>query len=159
MASSTNKKAVVARFDRDSLTGYVNTLSFVGDTGVEILQANGDCLTVPGTQIKLVTFVKDLDSPPPTPPRTFLNRPKTEGLWVRLRFRDGDQMEGILPNNLLQVEAAGFSIIPPGQHGHSQHVFVPRTALESVEVLGVIGSPLKKPKAPPKDQIGLFDAQ
>ena len=158
MPSSTNKKAVVARFDRDALSGYVNMLSFVGDTGVEVLQPNGDCLTIPVSQVKIVTFVRDLESPLPPPTRTFLNRPKTEGLWVRLRFRDGDQMEGILPNNLLQIESAGFSVIPPGQHGHSQHVFVPRTALESVEVLGVIGSPLKKPKTPPKDQIGLFDA-
>lgn len=158
MASSTNKKAVVARFDREPLSGYVNTVSFVEDTGVELLQPDGDCLTIPLSQIKIVTFVKDLDSPPPPAPRAFLNRPKTEGLWVRLRFRDGDRMEGIVANNLLQLEPAGFTVIPPGQHGHSQYVYVPRSALDSVEVLGVIGSPLKKPKAASKDQITLFDS-
>ena len=37
--------------------------------------------------------------------------------------------------------------------------FVPRAALKSVEVLGVVGSPLnrRKTKTAPKDQIGLFD--
>lgn len=158
MASSTNKKAVVSRFDREPLSGYVNNVSFVDATGVELLQPDGDCLTIPLSQVKIVTFVKDLDAPPPAPPRAFLNRPKMEGLWVRLRFRDGDQLEGVIANNLLQVEPSGFSIIPPGQHGHSQHVFIPRAALDSVEVLGVIGSPLKKPKAAPKDQISLFDS-
>jgi hypothetical protein len=38
---------------------------------------------------------------------------------------------------------------------------VPRAALQSVEVLGVVGSPLKKRKAKPAPagQIGLFDEQ
>lgn len=158
MASSTNKKALITRFERTPLAGYVNPISFVESTAVELLQSDGGFLKIPVSEIKTVTYVRDLDAPGPAAPRAFLNRPKTEGLWVRLHFRDGDSLEGIIPNNLLQVEAAGFSIIPPGQHGHSQHVFIPRAALQSVEVLGVIGSPLKKPKAAAKDQIGLFDS-
>ena len=68
-------------------------------------------------------------------------------------------MEGVLPNNLLQVEYHGFTVIPPDPYSNQQRVFVPRMALRAVEVLGVVGSPLKrrKPKAAPKEQIGLFD--
>jgi hypothetical protein len=81
------------------------------------------------------------------------------GLWVSLRFRDGEVMEGILPNNLLQVEHHGFAVVPPDPSGNRQRVFVPRAALQSVEVLGVVGSPLRKRKAKPAPagQIGLFD--
>ncbi len=157
MASSTNKRAVIQRYDRETLSGFVNPSCFVEPMGVELLLEDGACLILPLGDIKTVTFVRDFRDQGPPAPRAFLNRPKTEGLWVRLHFRDGDTLEGILPNNLLLVEPAGFSVIPPGQHGHSQHVFVPRVALQSVEVLGVIGSPLKKPKAPSKDQITLFE--
>ena len=68
-------------------------------------------------------------------------------------------MEGVIPNNLLQLEHHGFTVIPPDPYSNHQRVFIPRTALRSVEVLGVVGSPLKKrkAKAAPKEQIGLFD--
>jgi hypothetical protein len=50
-------------------------------------------------------------------------------------------------------------VTPPDPFGNQQRIFVPRTSLASVEVLGVVGSPLKKRKAKPaaKDQIGLFE--
>jgi len=78
---------------------------------------------------------------------------------VSLQFRDGEVMEGIMPNNLLQLEPYGFTVIPPDPYSNHQRVFIPRAAVESVEVLGVVGSPLKKRKAKavPKEQIGLFD--
>jgi hypothetical protein len=68
-------------------------------------------------------------------------------------------MEGIMPNNLLPLEPYGFTVIPPDSYSNQQRVFIPRAAVRSVEVLGVVGSPLKKRKAPavPKEQIGLFD--
>jgi hypothetical protein len=82
-----------------------------------------------------------------------------EGLWVSFRFRDGEVMEGVMPNNLLQVEYYGFTLIPPDPNSNNQRIFIPRVSLRSVEVLGVIGGPLKKrkPKPQPKEQIGLFD--
>jgi len=63
---------------------------------------------------------------------------------VLLKFRDGDTLEGLIPNNLLQVEPAGYSVIPPDPTFQNQRVFVPKEALESVQVLGVIGSPLRR---------------
>ena len=58
-------------------------------------------------------------------------------------------MEGILPNNLLQMENAGFTVIPPDPFGNLQRIWVPRTSLVAVEVLGVVGSPLRKRKPKP----------
>jgi hypothetical protein len=91
--------------------------------------------------------------------RVFLNRPKLEGLWVRMVFRDGEVMDGILPNNLLAWENGGYTITPPETDGNNQKIFVPREALRSMQVLGVVGSPLrgKKTKAAPAgDQPSLF---
>jgi hypothetical protein len=76
-----------------------------------------------------------------------------------LEFRDGEVLEGILPNDLLQLEPFGFMLVPPDSSSNNQRVFAPRAALRSAEILGVVGSPLKRrrAKAVPKEQIGLFD--
>ncbi len=159
MAASTTKKAIVRRYDKESLAGYLNPLTFLQPTGVELLSADGNVATVPYGDIKAIAFVRDFGGAGEPDRRIFNTRPKMEGLWVSLQFRDGDVMEGVMPNNLLQVEHYGFSVIPPDSVGNSQRFFVPRASLLTVEVLGVVGSPLKKrkAKAAPKEQIGLFD--
>ncbi len=160
MAASTTKKAVLRRYDREPLAGYVNPLTYLQPAGVELLSEQGNLSTVPYDEIKTVAFVRDFETSREPGRRVFLTRPKMEGLWASFRFRDGDVMEGIVPNNLLQLEHYGFTVIPPDPYGNIQRLFVPRLSLQSVEVLGVIGSPLKrrKAKAKPasKEQIELF---
>jgi hypothetical protein len=156
LPASTTKKAVVRRFDREPLAGYINPFSFLQTAGVELMSADGKVSNIPYPDVKAVEFVRDFDLTEPGR-RTFLTRPKTEGLWLRLGFRDGEILEGVMPNNLLHLEYQGFTVIPP-ESSSQQRVFVPRAALRSVEVLGVIGSPLKRRAKPAsKDQIGLFD--
>jgi hypothetical protein len=160
LAGSTTKKAIIRRYDREPLSGYLNSISFLQPAGIELLSAEGNVATVPYGEIKSIAFVRDFDQTAPPERQVFQNRPKMEGLWVRLRFRDGDVMEGVLPNNLLLIEHYGITVVPPDSYSNQQRVFVPRVALEAVEVLGVVGSPLKKGKARPaagKGQIGLFE--
>ena len=159
MASSTTKKAVIRRFQKESLAGYVNPASYLQPAGVDLLSALGNVSTVPYEEIKTISFVREFDGAGDAGRRVFNTRPKMEGLWVSLQFRDGEVMEGIMPNNLLQLEPYGFTVIPPDPYSSQQRVFIPRAAVASVEVLGVVGSPLKKrkAKAAPKEQIGLFD--
>jgi hypothetical protein len=159
VAASTTKKAVIRRFEKESLPGYVNPFTFLQLTGIELLSLEGHVSIVPYSDVKMVAFVRDFDDASPPTRQVFQTRPKTEGLWLRLEYRDGEVMEGVMANNLLQMEAHGFSVIPPDAYGNTQRVFIPRTALRSVQVLGVVGSPLKKtkPKPVPKEQIGLFE--
>lgn len=163
MAGSTTKQAIVERFEKEPLSGYVNPISFLQPAGVELLSAQGNVAILPYGEVKTVSFVRDLDAAGRMAPgperRVFLTRPKMGGLWVRLSFRDEDVMEGVMPNNLLQLERYGFTVIPPDSYGNRQRVFIPRAALRSVEVLGVVGSPLtrRKAKAAPEEQIGLFE--
>jgi hypothetical protein len=155
---STTKKAILRRFEKESLVGYLNPLTFLQLTGIELLSPEGNVVLVPYSDVKTVAFVRDFESASESARQLFQTRPKMEGLWVRLEYRDGDVTEGILPNNLLQIETHGFTIIPPEAYGNTQRLFVPRTALRSVQVLGVVGSPLKKKAKPAaKDQIGLFE--
>jgi len=157
LAGSTTKKAIIRRYEKEPLAGYVNPISFLQPAGVELLSAEGNVATVPYFEIKLIAFVRDFDGGTGSERSVFQTRPKIEGLWVRLSFRDGDILEGVMPNNLLQVEPLGFSIVPPDSFSNQQRVFVPRGSLRSVEVLGVVGSPLKRKKEQPKEQGKLFD--
>ncbi len=152
------------RFDRESLIGFVNAQTFQQPTGLEILKPEGDLLLVAYPEIKSVCFVRDFEGyREPVESKLFQTRPKMEGLWLRMKFRDGDVLDGILANNLLQLDPQGFSFTPPEPYSNNQRMFVPRDALLSIEVLSVVGSRLKKatakrlakPDAPA--QPGLFE--
>jgi hypothetical protein len=162
MASSTNKKVLVARFDRETLPGFVQTPAGFGLEDLELLTPEGAVLRLPYSEIKAVCFVRDFpDGERWRQHRAFATRPKSAGLWLRLRFRDHDSIEGVVANNLMLLEPAGFSIVPPDPSFQNQRIFVPRVALNEVQVLSVVGSPLRRQtrKAPERttDQISLFD--
>ena len=159
MADSTNKKALIRRYDRETLAGWIKPSSFLQPEGVELMSLQGDTQILPYRDVKAICFVRDWEGGLPER-HEFQTRPKMAGLWVHLRFRDGETMEAIIPNNLMGLEPGGFSVIPPDPFGNTQRMFVPRTALVGVEVLGVIGSPLKKRKQKPGAEVGqpgLFD--
>ncbi len=160
MAASTAKKVLIRRFDREPLTGFVNAQTYLQPQGVELLTPGGTLFVVPYSDIKMVCFVRDFDSVEPTQERKVFNsRPKTDGLWVRMHLRDGEVLDGILSNNLLQFSPEGFTVTPPDAYSNNQKLFVPRAALTQVNVLGVVGSPLtrRKPKPAPEGQIRLFE--
>ncbi|MGA3076614.1 MAG: hypothetical protein ABSG56_23370 [Bryobacteraceae bacterium] len=160
MAGSTSKKVRISRFEREPLLGFVNPLTYLRPTGVELLTPDGNYVVVPYDEVKAVQFVKDFEPPDPSAERkVFGTRPKMDGLWVRLKFRDGEVMDGILANNLLAIESHGFTVVPPDPYSNNQRLFLPRAALTELQVLGVVGSPLRRPKTKPvvKEQIGLFD--
>ena len=160
MAGSTTKKVLVRRFEREPLVGFISPQAYLRPAGVELLSTDGTVSLIPYEEIKDVCFVKDFEAAGQAPERKVFNtRPKIEGLWVRMKFRDGEIMDGVLSNNLLQLENYGFTIVPPDPYSNNQRIFVPRTALVESQVLGVVGSPLtrRKPKVVPKEQIGLFE--
>ncbi len=144
------------RFDRENLTGFVNPFSYLQPDAIELLKPDGALALVPYPEVKSVSFVKDFEVAAEHG-RVFLNRPKMEGLWVRMVFRDGEVMDGVLPNNLLAWEIAGFTVTPPESDSNNQRVFIPRQALRSIQILGVVGSPLRsRRKKADTDQPTLF---
>jgi hypothetical protein len=163
VAGTTNKKVLVARLDRETLRGFVQSPGGFEALGLELLTPEGAVVKIPYSETKVVCFVRDFDAGETwRDHRSFTARPKTAGLWVRLRFRDGDSIEGMVANNLMLVEPPGFSIIPPDPTFQNQRIFVPRAALEDVQVLGVIGSPLRRPRPAKRaekeeDQLEMFE--
>jgi hypothetical protein len=67
-------------------------------------------------------------------------------------------LEGLMANDLTQVPADGFLLNPPDTRGNVQRIFVPRSAVVSVNVLAVIGGPQarRRPARPEEGQPELF---
>jgi hypothetical protein len=144
--SSTHKKVIVRKHDRDSLNGYVAPADFVADGKLELLNTAGNVVGIDLREIKAVFFVREFSDSDPLQRKTFATRPRTEGLWVRLKFKDNDVIEGMLPNDLTQNPAEGFLMNPPDLRSNTQRIFVPRFAVTSVTVLAVIGAARRRRK-------------
>ena len=153
----------MVRFDREPVAGFIDPATFLGADGIELLTPAGAVANLPYSDVKAVCFVRDLDVLPAWKPnRLFATRPKTEGLWVRFRLRDGDQVDGIMPNNLLQWEAQGFTIAPADPTYQNQRILLPRAAVVETKVVGVIGGQARrgKPKTETEQQqLEMFDGQ
>lgn len=157
MSGSTTKKVVLERFDREPVRGFINPQTWLQESGVELLHLDGTVQRVSYDQVKVVCFVRDLEGPPVLRERReFRARPKSAGLWVELLFRDGDRMEGLIPNNLLYLEELGYTVTPPDAAGNTQKIFAPRASLKALNVLGVIGVPRKRKPEREEQQMGLF---
>jgi len=155
---STHKKVIVRKMDRDSVNGYVAPANFVREGKLELLNTSGNVVAIDLRDIKGVYFVREFGDSDSLSRKTFPSRPRTEGLWVRLRFKDNEVLEGMMPNDLSLTTAEGFLINPPDLRSNTQRIFVPRTALESMTVLAVIGATRRQRKGGAADtrQVQLF---
>jgi uncharacterized protein DUF6982 len=142
---STHKKVIVRKLDRDTVNGYV-AAHFVRDSKLELLNTTGNVVGIELSDIKCVFFVREFGDTESLSRKTFTTRPRAEGLWVKIKFKDGEVLEGMMPNDLALNSADGFLINPPDLRSNVQRMFVPRTALESLTVLAVIGATRRQRK-------------
>jgi len=133
--------------DRDSVNGFIASSNFVSDGKLELLNTAGNVVLIDLKEIKGVYFVRDFGDSESLSRKTFTSRPRVEGLWVRLRFRDNEVLEGLMPNDLTQISPEGYFVNPPDTRSNTQRIFVPRTALSELEVIAVIGAHSKKRKS------------
>jgi hypothetical protein len=154
--SSTHKKVVVRKMDRDSISGYVSPV-FVNEGKLELLNMAGNVVAIDLREIKGVYFVREFGDSESLIRKTFASRPRAEGLWVRLRFKDNEILEGLMPSDLTQNLPEGYLVNPPDQRSNTQRIFVPRTALESLTVLAVIGAGRRPRRAADQRQVPMFE--
>jgi hypothetical protein len=155
---STHKKVIIRKMGRDSVSGYVSPTQFVHEGKLEVLNTSGTVISIDLREIKGVYFVREFGDSESLTRKTFTSRPRSEGLWVRLRFKDSEVLEGLMPADLVQTMPEGFLINPPDQRSNTQRIFVPRNALESLTVLAVIGATRRKLRgAQDQRQVAMFD--
>ncbi|GAA3764730.1 DUF6982 domain-containing protein [Terriglobus aquaticus] len=154
---SGQKKVIVRRFSPGLLRGYLPATGFVSrkaDSPVlQLLDLAGRVQDVPLHDVKIVHFVREFNltdeaNPERLPRKQFLARPRTEGLWVRLAFRDGDDLEGLAALDLSLAaglaDDLGIQLVPPDVRGNSQRVYVPRSALSALQVVAVVTTPTRR---------------
>ena len=144
--ASTHKKVVVALADRKSIRGYLNPSRLGQSDPIDLLTPDGEHEEIPLAKIRSIYFVREFSDDFEPERKTFLSRPKLDGLWVRLRFRDDDVMEGIVANDLLDMLDTGVQLTPPDLHGNNLRMFIPRSALAEMKVLGVVGIARRAPR-------------
>jgi hypothetical protein len=149
---STHKKVIVRKMDRDTVSGYVSPSQFIHEGKLELLNTSGTVISMDLREIKGVYFVREFGDSESLTRKTFTSRPRSEGLWVRLRFKDSEILEGLMPADLTQTTPEGFLVNPPDQRSNTQRIFVPRTALESLTVLAVIGATRRQRRGGTQDQ-------
>lgn len=141
--------------DRNVVRGYLNPSKLGEGETLELLTPDGEQRSFFVKDVRSIYFVREFSDDFEPERKAFLSRPKLDGLWVRLKFRDEDTIEGVVPNDLLSLLDRGVQITPPDLHGTTLRIFIPRTALTEMTVLGVVGIARRKPAAPP--QPGLFN--
>lgn len=166
MPSSTAKRVVVYRFDRQPTEAIVNPGAYLLDTGLELITLSGSLQTIVYRDLKALCFVSETATADLfSNHNLFERRPKVPGLWTRFTFRDGDRLDGILSHNLIDWPKAGYFITPPKTGVGRQRVFIPREALAATELRGVVGrsvvsSAARKRKLAPGEpaQLTIFDS-
>jgi len=129
------------------LKGYLNPLALARAEAFDLLTPDGEHVSVAMPTVKSVCFVREFPQTFQPERKVFLSRPKLDGLWVRLRFRDEDVMEGIVANDLLDLLDNAVQLTPPDLHGNTLRLFIPRSALAEMKVLGVVGAARRTPRA------------
>ncbi len=149
--STSRKKVIVRRFSGDTLPGYLPHAAFVHNGSLDLLDLSGRIISLPLNDIKTVSYVRDFNlsdavNPERLTRRTFLARPRSEGLWLRLTFKTGDLLEGLAPTDHTLLDGltddAGLFLTPPDTRSNTQRLYVPRAALTELQLLAVITTPL-----------------
>lgn len=146
--ASTHKKVVLVLADKTPVRGYLNPTRLGQADPIDLLTPDGEHQEIPLSKVRSIYFVRDFSDDFEPERKAFLSRPKLDGLWVRLRYSDGATIEGVVPNDLLTMLDNGIQITPPDLNSTTDRIFIPRSALTELTVLGVVGIARRKPAAP-----------
>ena len=164
--SSAHKKVIVRRLTNETLPGYLPLAGFVRNHTIDLLDLSGRVIPLALNDIKHICYVRDFNlndtaNPERLTRRTFLAKPRTEGLWLRLTFRSGDLLEGLAPIDVTLaddlIHDAGLQLTPPDVRSNTQRLYVPRAALTDIQLLAVITTPSRRQPLPAATKENLQD--
>jgi hypothetical protein len=166
MASS-RKPVIVRKFSRDWVAGYASAAFGQNAPELEILDQSGKVIKIPWDAVKWVCYVRDFPSGEMSNPERLLQkrfavRPRTAGLWLRMALIDGEELEGLAANDRTIVDGAGLLLTPPDTRSNTQRIYVPRQAIQTLEVVSLIGGGPRKRQpaaAAPETQPELFPSE
>jgi hypothetical protein len=156
-SSSSHKKVFVETFDGRRVPGYVTPAQLGRPEGLELLRVNGEVEQMELDRVRTVYFVNDFQEKFLPERKSFLSRPKLDGLWVRVKYRDEETLEGVVANDLVALLDRGVNLVPPDPGTNCTRIFIPRPAIAAMTVLGVVGIARRTPARPAIGQPTLFN--
>jgi len=156
------KKVIVRLFGGEAanppapVAGYLPASGFIEAGNVALMDPGGRVISFVLRDIKWIAYVRDFNTGDALEPerlgrKTFPARPRSEGLWLRMSFRDGDELEGLAGLDITFLDSivtdAGLMVAPPDARSNTQRVYVPRSALTGLELLGLVTSAAKRKAA------------
>jgi hypothetical protein len=169
--ASVRKPVIVRKFSRDWCAGYAGVnfgpSNSQAAAELEILDLSGKVLRIAWEQVKWVCYVRDFPAGETANPERLLRkrfsiRPRTAGLWLRMTLIDGEELEGLAANDRSLIEGAGLLLTPPDTRSNTQRIYVPRQAIQTLEVVSLIGAPARQRASTPGrpgDQPDLFSGE
>jgi hypothetical protein len=160
--SIARKPVIVRKLTRDWCAGYAAAnpaAESIETADLELLDTSGKLLRIAWNDVKWVCYVRELTAtgsashlsgqlsnqdaanPERLLRRRFPGRPRVAGLWLRILLNDGDELDGVASNDRSLVDGAGLLLTPPDTRSNTQRVFVPRSSIRELTVLGVINPP------------------
>ena len=145
--ASQRKPVIVRKFSREWFAGYAEAGFGQDAAELEILDLTGKVLRIGWDQVKWVCYVRDFPAssgdqvnPERLLHKRFSTRPRTAGLWLRMTLTDGEELEGLAANDRSLIEGAGLLLTPPDTRSNTQRIYVPRQAIQTLEVVSLIGA-------------------
>lgn len=146
-----HSEKVVIQFGNRAVKGYFEPAEQIAierqlenaadlDLGsIRIRHADSDLVeVVQGKDIKAIFFVNSFEGNAGHKHLNFSSRaPVVDGIWMRVKFRDGEVMEGIVSNTLHYLVAPGFLMLPTDPGSNNKLVYVVKSWLVDHRVLGM----------------------
>jgi len=155
--ASARKPVIVRKFSRDWFAGYAGAEFGQTKPELEILDLTGKVVRVGWEHVKWICYVRDFPTgsadqanPERLVRKRFSLRPRSAGLWLRLTLADGDELEGLAANDRSLVDGAGLLLTPPDTRSNTQRIYVPRPAIQTLEVVSLIGAGVRKRAEAPR---------
>ncbi|MBS1815508.1 MAG: hypothetical protein JSS87_11580 [Acidobacteria bacterium] len=104
---------------------------------IRIRRLDGILEEVTLAQTQGVSFVKEFEANSSHSNLLFYNLVPMEQLWVRITFKDETVIEGMVENGPHFVLNPGFMLTPTDPTGNSHLLYVTKTQLRDLKVLGL----------------------
>ena len=151
--ASAQKKVVLRSFSNELAWGYLPQSGFLRDNEIILMATDGRLTPFPLKTLKRIAYVRDFNLEDKLDPErigrlTYAARPRGDGVWLRLTFRDKELLEGLSNLDLAFADALlddhGLFLTPPDPRSNTLRLFVPRIALTSIETLGYVTAPSRR---------------
>jgi len=100
-------------------------------------EAPGQCFLVPAGEMKAVFFVKRHEGAHDHEEVKFFSDVAATDLWIRVKFADGEVLEGQAQNDMRLLVDPGIWLRPFDSTGNNVLVYVPKCSVAEFHVMGV----------------------